>query len=54
MIGGEYLPPVCLVLIAYGLFTIIPKLGAFADDLYHLYRDEVTNAFRGRGKMPGI
>ncbi|RXE55524.1 archaeosortase A [Methanoculleus taiwanensis] len=31
-----------LVAIAYGLFIIIPGLGAFADDLFKLYREELT------------
>jgi len=40
---------VILVIIAYGLFVIIPRLGTFADDLYQLYYGEVMRAF-GRGK----
>jgi archaeosortase A (PGF-CTERM-specific) len=36
---------VLLVIIAYGLFTIIPKLGDFADDLYQMYAGEVRKAF---------
>jgi archaeosortase A (PGF-CTERM-specific) len=43
---AELLALVCLVLIAYGLFTLIPKLGSFADDLYQLYYCEVKKAFR--------
>ncbi len=46
---AELLALVCLVLIAYGLFIIIPRLGSFADDLYQLYSGEVMRAF-GRGK----
>jgi archaeosortase A (PGF-CTERM-specific) len=46
---AELLALVCLVLIAYGLFTIIPKLGKFADDIYQLYYGEVTKAF-GKGR----
>jgi archaeosortase A (PGF-CTERM-specific) len=42
---AELLALICLVLIAYGLFTIIPNLGAFADDLYRLYSGEVRKAF---------
>jgi archaeosortase A (PGF-CTERM-specific) len=49
---AELLALVCLVAIAYGLFTIIPKLGAFANDLYYLYRDEVKKALWGREKNP--
>jgi archaeosortase A (PGF-CTERM-specific) len=45
---AEFLALVCLVVIAYGLFTIIPKLGSFADDLYQLYYGEVRKAF-GKG-----
>ena len=42
---AELLALVCLVMIAYGLFTIIPGLGRFADDLYQLYLGEVRTAF---------
>jgi archaeosortase A (PGF-CTERM-specific) len=34
---------VILVMIAYGLFTVIPKLGCYADDLYRMYAGEVRN-----------
>lgn len=40
---------IILVIIAYGLFTIIPKLGNYADDLYQMYAGEFRNAF-GKGK----
>jgi archaeosortase A len=46
---AELLALVCLVVIAYGLFMIIPKLGEFADDLYQLYYGDVMKAF-GRTK----
>ncbi|MGB9176584.1 MAG: archaeosortase A [Methanoregula sp.] len=36
---------IILVIIAYGLFTIIPKLGDFADDLYRMYTGEIRRAF---------
>ncbi len=36
---------IILVIIAYGLFTIIPKLGDYADDLYQMYAGEVRKAF---------
>ena len=36
---------IALVVIAYGLFTIIPRLGTFADELYQLYFGEVRKAF---------
>jgi archaeosortase A len=36
---------IILVFIAYGLFTIIPKLGNYADDLYQMYAGEVRKAF---------
>jgi archaeosortase A (PGF-CTERM-specific) len=36
---------IILVLIAYGLFTIIPDLGRYADDLYRMYAGEVRKAF---------
>jgi archaeosortase A len=35
---------IILVIIAYGLFTIIPKLGNYADDLYQMYAGEVRKA----------
>ena len=34
-----------LIIIAYSLFTLIPELGQFADDLYQLYYGEVRKAF---------
>ncbi len=40
---------IILVIIAYGLFTIIPRLGNYADDLYQMYACEVRKAF-GKGK----
>jgi archaeosortase A (PGF-CTERM-specific) len=39
---------VILVFIAYGLFSVIPRLGSFADDLYRMYSCEVRKAF-GKG-----
>jgi len=42
---AELLALVCLVLIAYGLFSIIPKLGRFADELYKLYSGEIRKVF---------
>jgi exosortase/archaeosortase len=42
---AELLALVCLVLIAYGLFTITPNLGKFADALYQLYTDEIRKVF---------
>jgi archaeosortase A (PGF-CTERM-specific) len=42
---AELLALVCLVFIAYGLFTIIPKLGSFADELYQIYSGEIRKAF---------
>ena len=42
---AELLALLCLVIIAYGLFTLIPKLGNLADNLYQLYSGEVRNAF---------
>jgi archaeosortase A (PGF-CTERM-specific) len=38
-----------LIIIAYNLFTVIPELGQFADDLYQLYYGEIRKAFC-RGK----
>jgi archaeosortase A (PGF-CTERM-specific) len=38
---AELLALVCLVVIAYGLFTITPNLGKFADALYQLYAGEI-------------
>jgi len=46
---AELLALVCLVLIAYCLFSIIPGLGKFADDLYQLYSLEIRKVF-GKGK----
>ena len=46
---AELLALVCLVFIAYGLFTIIPKLGSFADELYQIYSGEIRKVF-GKGK----
>jgi archaeosortase A (PGF-CTERM-specific) len=40
---------IILVIIAYGLFTIIPKLGNYADDLYQMYAGEIRKAF-GKSK----
>ncbi|MEN6395384.1 MAG: archaeosortase A [Methanoregula sp.] len=49
---AEILALIILILIAYGLFTLIPRLGAFADDLFQLYYGEVLRGF-GRGKDNG-
>jgi archaeosortase A (PGF-CTERM-specific) len=50
---AEMLALVALILIAYGLFVLIPQLGTFADDLYQLYYGEVVRDFdRIRGKGP--
>ena len=50
---AELLALVALILIAYGLFVLIPQLGNFADDLYQLYYNEVVRDFgRIRGKGP--
>lgn len=45
----EGLALIALILIAYGLFLIIPELGVFADDLLTLYMTEIRQAF-DRGK----
>lgn len=45
----ELLALVALIAIAYGLFLIIPGLGAFADDLFTLYRGELRRV-AGRGR----
>jgi archaeosortase A (PGF-CTERM-specific) len=42
---AELLALVVLIFIAYGLFTIIPRLGNFADELYQLYYGEVNKEF---------
>ena len=44
-VGRHAAALILLVVIAYGLFTIIPKLGDFADDLYQMYAGEVRKAF---------
>jgi len=50
---AEMLALVALILIAYGLFVLIPQLGNFADDLYQLYYGEIVRDFdRIRGKGP--
>ena len=50
---AELLALVALILIAYGLFVLIPQLGNFADDLYQLYYGEIVHDFdRIRGKGP--
>ena len=46
---AELLALVLLIMIAYGLFRIIPKRGDFADDLYQLYSGEIR-AMLYRGK----
>lgn len=46
---AELVALVILVVIAFGLFTIIPKLGSYADELYQLYYGEVRREF-GREK----
>jgi archaeosortase A len=38
-----------LIIIAYSLFTLIPELGQFADDLYQLYYGEIRKVFN-KGK----
>ena len=40
---------VILVFIAYGLFTVIPRLGTYAEELYQMYAGEVRTAI-GKGK----
>jgi archaeosortase A (PGF-CTERM-specific) len=48
---AELLALVVLIVIAYGLFTLIPQLGTFADELYQLYYGEVVSELgRIRGK----
>ena len=42
---AELLALVILVMIAYSLFTLIPSLGKFADDLYQMYIGEFRKAF---------
>ncbi|MDD1703416.1 MAG: archaeosortase A [Methanoregula sp.] len=42
---AEILALVALVLIAYGLFVLIPKLGSFAEELYQLYYGDVIKGF---------
>ncbi|MDD1704668.1 MAG: archaeosortase A [Methanoregula sp.] len=42
---AELLALVALVVIAYSLFMLIPRLGLFADDLYQLYFSEIRSAF---------
>ena len=39
---AELLALVVLIFIAFGLFTIIPQLGNFADELYQLYYGDVS------------
>jgi archaeosortase A (PGF-CTERM-specific) len=50
---AEMLALIILILIAYGLFTVIPRLGTFADELYQLYYGEIVREFgRGKGNVP--
>jgi archaeosortase A (PGF-CTERM-specific) len=49
---AELLALVILIIIAYSLFTLIPRLGTFADDLYQLYYGELIRGF-GRDKGNG-
>jgi archaeosortase A (PGF-CTERM-specific) len=37
---------ILLITLAYALFMIVPQLGALADDLYRMYRDEVVKMIR--------
>ena len=46
---AELLALVALILIAYGLFVLIPQLGSFADDLYQLYYGEIVRDFDRSG-----
>jgi archaeosortase A (PGF-CTERM-specific) len=46
---AELLALVILVMIAYWLFTLVPSLGKFAEDLYVMYTGEIRKAF-GKGK----
>ncbi|MCK9630942.1 MAG: archaeosortase A [Methanoregula sp.] len=45
----ELLALVILVMLAYWLFTLIPRLGKFADELYQMYTGEIRKAF-GKGR----
>ncbi|MCX6688692.1 MAG: archaeosortase A [Methanoregula sp.] len=42
---AELVALIILVVIAFGLFSIIPKLGSYADELYRLYYGEVKREF---------
>jgi len=46
---AELLALVILVMIAYWLFTLVPSLGKFADDLYQMYSGEIRKA-SGKGR----
>lgn len=46
---AELLALVVLIILAYGLFTIIPRLGNFADNLFQLYYGEIRSEF---GRKP--
>jgi archaeosortase A len=46
---AELLALVILVILAYWIFTLIPRLGKFADDLYQMYTGEIRKAF-GKGR----
>lgn len=45
---AELLALVILVMIAYWIFTLIPSLGRFADDLYQMYTGEIRKV-SGKG-----
>jgi exosortase/archaeosortase len=42
---AEFLALICLIVIAYSLFMLIPELASFADDLYQMYMGEIRKAF---------
>jgi archaeosortase A len=47
---AELLALIILIVLAYGLFTLIPKLGNFADDLFQLYFGEIQEGFGRKRK----
>ncbi len=51
---AEMLALVVLIVIAYSLFTLIPRLGTFADELYQLYYGETRQGiWPGQGQRAG-
>jgi len=51
---AELLALVALVVIAFGLFTLIPQLANLADELFQLYFGEIKAAFGKKEEIPDL